>query len=72
VGRRDLHGAGQLWVQAAGGLVAQLNPTTLKVERNLKVFSGSGTDAWGTIESNGRMYITDGKQRLLYSFRLPN
>jgi outer membrane protein assembly factor BamB len=59
---------GQLWAQGDQGTVAQLNPASLKVERNIRVYNGQNTGVYGAVITANRIFITSGE---LDSFPLP-
>jgi outer membrane protein assembly factor BamB len=58
---------GQLWAQGDEGTVAQLNPVTLRTERNIRVYNSQNAGVYGAVITANRVFVSTGE---LYSFPL--
>lgn len=59
---------GQVWTQALGGTVTQLDPLTLRTVLTTRVFPELAYEAFGAVIGPNRLYITDGEVNRLYSY----
>jgi outer membrane protein assembly factor BamB len=56
---------GQLWAEGDEGTVAQLNPVTLRTERNIRVYNSQNAGVYGAVVTANRVFVSNGE---LYSF----
>jgi sugar lactone lactonase YvrE len=61
---------GHLWAQADQGSVAQLDPSSLRTERNIRVYVDTTRQADGAVVTADRVFVTNGTSEELYSFPL--
>ena len=59
--------ATQLWAQADAGTVAQLDPVSLRVERNIRVYPTVNDPAIGAVITANRIFLGD-TQNQIHSF----
>ena len=54
----------ELWAQADAGTVAQLDPVSLRVERNIRVYPTANDPAIGAVITANRIFLGDTKNQI--------